>query len=53
MRKRVQSVVQAKGKPGDRQALSCVALVLLLCFPLLPGGFLARLRRFHRAREWV
>jgi hypothetical protein len=43
MRKRVQSVVQAKGKPGDRQALSCVPLVLLLCSscasPRSPEGF--------------
>jgi hypothetical protein len=45
MRKRVQCVVQAKGKPGDRQALSCVPLVLLLCcscaplvLPLAPRG---------------
>ena len=33
LRKRAQSVGQARGKPGDREALSIVPLLFLLFFP--------------------
>jgi hypothetical protein len=64
VRKRVQSVVQARDRPGDKVALSIGPLLVLywsstgplliaLCFPSLSGGFLAGLRRFRRARAWI